>query len=90
MKTQLEILGILLTPVLTRMYTPEAFGLAALFGSIVVIPAVFATMGYHSAIVLPKNNSLAKTVLLLCFCSIIYQKCFRCWPFELVILFRRR
>ena len=67
-----QVLGILLMPILTRMYAPEAFGLAALFGSIIVIPAVFSTMGYHYAIVLPKNNSLAKIVLLLCFCSIIF------------------
>lgn len=67
-----QMLGILLTPVLTRMYAPEAFGLAALFGSIVVIPSVFSTMGYHSAIVLPKNNSSAKILLLLCFCFIIF------------------
>ena len=67
-----QILGILLTPILTRMYAPEAFGLAALFGSIVVIPAVFSTMGYHSAIVLPKSNSSAKILLLLCCCFIIF------------------
>jgi len=38
-----QILGILLTPILTRLYTPAVFGLVALFSLIIVIPAVFAT-----------------------------------------------
>jgi len=40
-----QILGILLTPTLTRIYSPDAFRLAALFGSIVMTPLVFAAMG---------------------------------------------
>ena len=59
-----QILGIFLTPVLTRMYSPDAFGLAALFGSIVMIPSVFATMGYNGAIILPKSNATAYNLVL--------------------------
>ena len=66
-----QILGILLTPILTRMYSPDAFGLAALFGSIVMIPSVFATMGYNGAIILPKSNATANNLVLVCFFSII-------------------
>jgi lipopolysaccharide exporter len=67
-----QIMGILLTPILTRMYSPDAFGLAALFGSIVMIPSVFATMGYNGAIILPRSNSTANNLVLVCFFSIIF------------------
>ena len=66
-----QIFGVLLTPIVTRMYAPEAFGLANIFGSIVVILAVFSTMGYHGAIILPKNDSTAPNILVLCFFSIL-------------------
>jgi lipopolysaccharide exporter len=67
-----QIVGILLTPILTRMYSPDAFGLAALFGSIVMIPSVFATMGYSGAIILPRSNSTASNLVSICFFSIIF------------------
>ena len=78
-----QILGIFLTPVLTRMYSPDAFGLAALFGSIVMIPSVFATMGYNGAIILPKSNATAYNLVLVCFFSIICTFCLCC----LIIIF---
>ena len=62
-----QILGILLTPIVTRMYGPEAFGLANLLGSAVMILAVFSTMGYHGAIILPKNDSTATSIVMVCF-----------------------
>ena len=64
-----QIGGILLTPIVTRLYAPEAFGLANVLGSIVILPSVFSTMGYHSAIILPKNDSTATKVLMVCFFS---------------------
>ena len=64
-----QIMGILLTPIVTRMYTPESFGLANLFGSAIMILVVFSTMGYHSAIILPKNDSTATNILMVCFFS---------------------
>ena len=64
-----QILGILVTPIITRMFAPEAFGLATIFGSIVMIPAALATMGYSAAIILPKSDSEAKRILLICFIS---------------------
>ena len=48
-----------------------AEGVAALFGSIVMIPSVFATMGYNGAIILPKSNATANNLVLVCFFSII-------------------
>ena len=66
-----QILGILLTPLVTRMYAPEAFGLVNIFGSAIMILSVFSTMGYHSAIILPKNDSTATNILMVCFFSML-------------------
>jgi len=64
-----QIMGILLTPIVTRMYAPEAFGLVNIFGSAIMILSIFSTMGYHSAIILPKNDSTATNILMVCFFS---------------------
>jgi len=73
-----QVLGFFLTPILTRIYSPDAFGLAALFGSIVMIPSVFATMGYNGAIILPKSTATANNLVLICFFSIICVCCLSC------------
>jgi len=43
-------------PLLTRLYTPEAFGLQSLFASLLGLCTVLAAMGYPTAIVLPRKQ----------------------------------
>jgi len=57
-----QALSLLITPVVTRLYTPDAFGIAALFGSLVMPFAVFANMGYSSAIVVPEKEEEASNL----------------------------
>ena len=64
-----QLLGIFLVPIVTRLYTPEAFGLFNLFGSMTMLIAVFATMGYHNSLILPKTNDEALNMLLVCIFS---------------------
>ncbi|MCF6365109.1 MAG: oligosaccharide flippase family protein [Bacteroidales bacterium] len=52
-----QIVPLVLSPVLSRIYTPEDFGVLALYMSIASILAVFATGRYEMAIVLPKKDS---------------------------------
>ena len=62
-----QAIPIAITPILTRLYTPEDFGLLALF---VAITAVFATIAngrYEIAIMLPKKDEDAVNVLALGF-----------------------
>jgi lipopolysaccharide exporter len=66
-----QILGLILTPIVTRLYAPEVFGLANIIGSMVMLFAVFSTMGYHGAIILPKNDKTSSNILLVCFTSLI-------------------
>tara|TARA_B100001250_G_scaffold66509_1_gene52996 strand:+ start:20043 stop:21503 length:1461 start_codon:yes stop_codon:yes gene_type:complete len=63
------ILGFLLTPIITRIYSPEDFGLLNSFSSIVAFLGVFSTLAYHSSILLPKKDNKAFDMLIVCFIS---------------------
>jgi lipopolysaccharide exporter len=60
------IITILAAPFITRLYGPEAFGLAALFTSITGIIGVVACLRYELAVVLPKSDKEAANVFGLC------------------------
>ena len=61
-----QVMGILLMPIITRLYAPEAFGLQSLFGSIATLIAVFSTLSYHNSLILPKNDDEAFNMLIIC------------------------
>jgi O-antigen/teichoic acid export membrane protein len=50
------ILGFLLSPILARIYQPEAYGLYALFNAFVASLSIVATLNYVNAFVLPRSN----------------------------------
>lgn len=56
--------GILIaaSPLLTRLYTPEDFGLLAVFASLLAILGVITSLGYHLAIPLPERDGEAANV----------------------------
>jgi lipopolysaccharide exporter len=54
-----QLLTLALAPVLSRMYTPEDFGLAALYLSILSVLGVLATCKYEQAVMLPRDNNAA-------------------------------
>lgn len=56
-------LGIAVMPVLTRLFAPEAFGIAALFTSVTAIVGVVACMRYELAIMLPESDEEAANLL---------------------------
>ncbi len=47
---------LLLTPLIARIYGPEAYGIYGLFGALVLNFSSFADLGYSSAYVLPKEK----------------------------------
>lgn len=55
------------SPVLTRLYTPEDFGLLAVFSSLLLTIGVVANLRYQHAIPLPKTEIAAIHILVLCF-----------------------
>lgn len=60
-----QAIPIAISPILTRIYTPEDFGVFALYMSIASILSVVATGQYESAIMLPKKNEDAINIVLL-------------------------
>ena len=58
-----QAVPIAIIPILTRIFTPEDFGLLALYGAFVSILGVVATGRYEIAIMLPKENEEARVLL---------------------------
>lgn len=58
-----QIIGMLLSPVITRLYGPESYGLMGTFLAIVSIIGPIAALTYPIAIVLPKKESEAKGLI---------------------------
>ncbi len=60
-----QAIPIAISPILTRIYTPEDFGLFALYMSIASIIALVATARYELAIMLPKKDEDAVNIVVL-------------------------
>lgn len=58
-----QILGLILMPVVTRLFTPQDFGLLALFISITSILGTISCLQYDFAIMLPKDDEKALNLL---------------------------
>ena len=58
-----QVIGLLVYPILTRLFSPDDFGLLNLFMSIGGVLVVLSTAEYYSAIVLPKDDRDANNVL---------------------------
>lgn len=54
-----QALPILISPVLTRMYTPDEFGILAFYMAVIAIVGVASTGRYEMAILLPKSHNNA-------------------------------
>lgn len=70
------VLGILLTPVMSRLYPPASYGLFAVFNSIVNNVSLIATLGYTPAFLLPRLHKrflalVQLTVLLTLFTFVV-------------------
>ncbi|SFM05081.1 lipopolysaccharide biosynthesis protein [Pelosinus propionicus] len=61
-----QIIMVLSMPVLTRIYSPEDFGIYAVFISATSIISVMATGRYELAIILPKEKCDSANLLFLC------------------------
>jgi len=60
-----QLLSVLAAPILTRLYAPEAFGILAVFLSIIAVPGEIACLGYDRAIMLPEEDEEAANLLLI-------------------------
>lgn len=58
-----QIVALLAAPVLTRLYTPDDFGMFSVYASILSLVVVVACLRYELAITLPEENSSALALL---------------------------
>jgi O-antigen/teichoic acid export membrane protein len=56
---------ILLSPILTRIYTPKEFGVLGLYSACVSILSVFSTGRYDLAIIEPKQDRVARMLMII-------------------------
>ncbi|WP_237251717.1 oligosaccharide flippase family protein [Thioalkalivibrio nitratireducens] len=60
-----QIIVVAASPILTRLYTPEDFGLLAVYAALLGIVAVIASLRYQLAIPLPESDEEAASIAVL-------------------------
>lgn len=66
-----QVVAICLTPIITRIFSPEIYGVASVFFSIVTIITVFSCLRYELAILLPEDDKDAGALFLTCLLILI-------------------
>ena len=63
------VIGFMVTPIMSRLYAPAAYGLFAVFNSMIANTSLFSTLAYPGAILLPRQpkrfNALVQLSLVL-------------------------
>lgn len=70
-----QILGVLVLPIVSRIYSPADFGVMAVYSSVIAILSELSGFRYYLAIPLPKNKKYAEALV---FLSLIIQIIFVC------------
>ena len=73
-----QILLVLAAPLLTRLYTPEDFGLLAVYGSLLAIIGVVASLHYELAIPLPEDDDAAANIAVLSLILVVTTSLLTC------------
>src|SRR4030042_5454455 len=61
-----QLLNIITIPILTRLYSPSAFGLLGIFSAVLTVIMTFISFRYEFAIPVPKDSENAAHLLVLC------------------------
>jgi len=61
-----QIINVAVSPILTRIYKPESFGLFSLYFSLFSLVSLITTLRYELSIMLPKKKEDAFNILILC------------------------
>lgn len=65
-------LGMLLSPIITRIYTPEEYGILAVYGAILGMISLLGALSYDSAIPIADDDEKAFNILILCLIILIF------------------
>lgn len=66
-----QLLLVLAAPLLTRLYSPEDFGLLAVYASLLALIGVISSMRYELAIPLPEDDGEAANIAVLCLILVV-------------------
>mgnify|MGYP001216353684 CR=1 FL=1 len=66
-----QVITVAATPILTRLYGPESFGVLATFASILALLNVVSSLRYELAIAVPEDDDEAVALVWLCFCLVV-------------------
>lgn len=66
-----QVLLVLASPLLTRLYSPEDFGLLAVYASLLALIGVISSLRYELAIPLPEDDGEAANVAALCLILVV-------------------
>lgn len=61
-----QVINLLLSPVITRLYTPEDYGILSVYGSILGLLVIISSLKYEFAIVIADNDEMAINIVGLC------------------------
>lgn len=67
-----QMLLVLASPLLTRLYTPDDFGVLAVYAGVLSIITVFGCLRYEIAIPLPKSDIAAYNIMAICAIILIF------------------
>lgn len=84
-----RFVGLLSIPLLTRIYSPEHFGLLSVFVAFVALLLPLSTLLYSVAIPLPRSDRMAMNLLVLCAALVLATAAVSAlllWPFADAIL----
>ena len=68
--TSAQVLTVMAAPLLTRLYTPEDFGVLAVYAGLLALFSVISSLRYELAIPLPETKREAINVLILSLLSV--------------------
>lgn len=71
-------IGILAAPIITRIYSPEEYGVFSVFVAVVAIVGALSTLRYATVIPLIKSDKAVEAMLKLCFLVVICISVFSC------------
>ena len=59
-----QVIVLLASPILTRIYSPEEFGILSVYSAILAFFTIFASLRYELAIPLPEKKEAANHILI--------------------------
>lgn len=66
-----QLMMVLALPLLTRLYSPEDFGLLAVYAGVLGLFTVIASLRYELAIPLPEDDQIAANLVVLCLLTVL-------------------